>query len=78
MKYFRLSSYCDDFNCIKYMENIQAINWAVTAAMAAPLIPRPGKWPIPKIKKGSKIALVTEVIKITYMDKRGLPSERSK
>jgi len=42
------------------------------------LIPKRGKGPIPKIKKGSRIALEMEEIKTTYMDKRGLPSARSK
>jgi len=56
-RYFHLISYFDDFNCIKLQANIQAMNWAITAASAAPLIPKRGKWPIPKIKKGSRIAL---------------------
>ena len=78
MIYFHLSSYLDDFICMKYIENRKAINWAITAASAAPLIPKSGNGPIPKIKKGSRSALETEAIKTTYMDKRGLPSTRSK
>ena len=77
-RYFHLSSYLEDFNCRKYTENIQAIHWAITAANAAPLIPKRGKGPIPKIKKGSRIAREIEAIKTTFMDKRGLPSARNK
>jgi hypothetical protein len=55
-----------------------AVNWAMTAERAAPLIPIRGKGPIPKIKNGSRIALTIDEIKTTNMDKTGLPSARSK
>src|SRR5664280_2518829 len=77
-RYCHLSSYFDDFSCIKYMENRQAENWAITAASAAPFIPRCGNGPIPKIKRGSRIALTIEEIRTTYIDKRGRPSTRSR
>jgi len=47
------------------------------AAKAAPLMPMRGKGPMPKIKKGSRIALEIKAINTTYMDKRGRPSTRS-
>ncbi len=57
---------------------MKAINCAITAASAAPLIPKRTKGPIPKINKGSRIALEMEAIKTTNIDRRGLPSARSK
>ena len=55
-----------------------AVNWATTAAKAAPLIPIGGKGPIPKINSGSRIALIIEEIRTTHIDKRGLPSALNK
>ena len=75
--YFNLNSNLDDFNCKKIRENINMISCAIIVVRAAPLIPIRGKGPIPKIKKGSRIALETKAITTTYMDKRGLPSTRS-
>ena len=76
--YFNLNSYLDDFKVRNSSENIKLNTLEIRAATAAPLIPKRGNGPMPKINKGSKIILEIKVIKKTYMDKSGLPSARSK
>ena len=57
----------DDFG--RYMSNTRANvtkTCANTVAMAAPTTSRRGKGPIPKIRRGSRIILVTSPIKFAF------------
>ena len=52
---------------------MKAINWAITAASAAPLIPKRAKGPIQKLKRISNCTGNGGPIKTTNIDKRVFP-----